>query len=356
MRFNFICILLMIGACLSFAEENEERKAVEEAIEEAGVVVEQLSFEKRELIQLHLHRGEKFLAGGEVDKAEAEFKAVLEISPDEKRATAYLRDMEDIRKIAKREEERTKRLILLKEDEKKGKELARIKREEIKGERGKKILKRKRILTKEQQIDEHIRQGKEYYAQEKYAEAVEEWQKVIELIPPSDRDHQRMLNWIYAAKIAEQRRREEIARKKKKESEELASLDVKEAWSVKKGEGAKKEEKEEEVEGVVSPAKLRLEKKARQLVSLDFENAHLRKVLRELSKMSGVNIVLDENVFPTGIERAEEEAAPAAAAAPAPGEEAAPAAPVTVEEEVAGDTSPRVTIRLKDIPLIEQKG
>ncbi len=350
---SIICILLVIGTCLSFAEEDEKRKAVETAIEEAGVAVEQLSFEKRELIQLHLQRGEKFLAGGEIDKAEKEFKTVLEISPDEKRAIAYLRDIQDIREIMKREEKRKKRLALLKEGEERGEALERIKREKRGEERESKILKRKRTLTKEQQIDEHIRQGKEYYAQEKYAEAVEEWQKVLALTQPSDRDYQRMLNWIHAAKAAEQRRRKRIAITKKKESEDMASLDVEEAWSVKDVGVERRKEGKEEIEGVVSPAKLRLEKKARQLISLDFENAHLRKVMRYLSKVSGINIVLDENVFPIGFE-GEGEAAPAAAV-PIPDEEAAITdAQAPVEEKVTlGDISPRVTIRLKDIPLIE---
>jgi len=229
-----ISILLAIGACLlSFAEEDEERKAIEKAIEETSVAVEQLSFQKKEEISLHLYRGEKFLAEGELDRAEAEFKAVVEIAPDERTALAYLKDIQDIRE---KEAEKEKRLLLAKEEMEREKTLAEIRTEKRRTERESKILKRKKIRTREQQIDEYMRQGKEYYARGEYTEAIEEWQKVLELTHPSDHNHQRMLNWISAARVAQQQRKEVIARRKKKESEEMIHLDVKEAWAVKEGE------------------------------------------------------------------------------------------------------------------------
>ncbi len=390
--------LLVVGVCLCFAEEEEEKKAVEKAIEEANVVVEQLSFDKNSAIALHLERGEKFLALGEIDKeeeerkrylllAEAEFKAVREIAPDESTALIYLKDIRDIREKMREED-------LLKDEEERKNTLAKIREEKRREKRESKISKRKRIRTTEEQIDEYMRQGKEYYAQGKYAEAVEEWQKVLPLTHPSDRDHRRMLNWISAAEFAKQQRREEIARAGKEESEDLVYLDVKKAWSVKEFEAERIAEKIEEIEGEISPAQLRLQEKARQLITVNFENAHLRTVLRQLSKLSGINIVLDESVFPfeeetlREIPAAFEEEFPAENPAPyeeglrpdgggrptlllaqdwpgdrprmgAPGPRppggstaAAPAAR-TEETVTLGTLSPRVTIQLKDIPLIE---
>ncbi len=69
---------------------------------------------------------------------------------------------------------------------------------------------------------------------------------------------------------------------------------------------------------VIGDAELRLEEKAKQLISITYENAHLRTVLTHLNRRSGINIVLDENVFP-------------------------------------GEKDPKagITIHLKDIPLLE---
>ncbi len=75
---------------------------------------------------------------------------------------------------------------------------------------------------------------------------------------------------------------------------------------------------EKETEAPISAEELSLRKRARQLISLDFEDAHLRTVLRQLMKISGINIVLDESVFPSD-----------------------------------EDSRARVTIRLEDIPLTE---
>lgn len=83
------------------------------------------------------------------------------------------------------------------------------------------------------------------------------------------------------------------------------------------------EMKKVKVKEPLGPAELEIEKKAAQVVSVDFEKAHLRPVLAHLSKIIGIDIIIDEKIFPMG------------------------------EDPEAVDPSPRVTIRLQEIPLIE---
>ncbi|MCK4325825.1 hypothetical protein KAW55_03645, partial [bacterium] len=88
-----------------------------------------------------------------------------------------------------------------------------------------------------------------------------------------------------------------------------------------KPERVKREKEEVEIISGISEARRQLEARARAPVSPEFKNAHLRGVLEYLSEISGVDIILDETVFPSG--------------------------------EEGGGPFPRVTIRLKDVPLIE---
>jgi len=66
-----------------------------------------------------------------------------------------------------------------------------------------------------------------------------------------------------------------------------------------------------------------IENKLKRIVSVHFDNAHIRNVLGYLSEINEVKIVLDESIFPPG------------------------------EEFVEGQISPRVTIDLEDISLLE---
>ncbi len=365
-KFLFTFLIICVFFFVVFAEEDEKDKAIEKAIEEAAITVDQLSFEKQEIISAHFEKGEKLFFEGKLDSAEKEFKAVLEIIPDEKKALSFLKSIKQKRESLKKKEEKQKdkeeKETLIKKKKEKKKALAGIESQKKTEKRQVKRGKRKKARTREEEIDEHMRLGKEYYAQEKYEDAVEEWNKVLGRTSQTNKNHQRALQWIDSAKRSEQQKREKESLKKKEEFEEKVLLDVERAWSVKEPSAGRKEEKEEEVEEKVSAAKLKLEEKARQLVSLDFENAHLRTVLTFLWKVSGVNIVLDESVFPAEVESEEEPAIGAEPAVEAAGEEEIiPEAETSTDEEedeeeeekVSRSLSARVTIRLKNIPLIE---
>ena len=345
MKNKFLVGIFLVSVCFSVSGENSEEEAIEKAMQETDVALEQLVFEKTELISSHLQKGEEFLVEGKLDEAEAEFKAVLEVAPHEERATAYLRNIKNIREKIKRGEEYQS----LVEEEKK-KALAEL--EKRKKERDDKVTERRRARTKTEWIQEYILSGKEYYEKGEYTSAIEEWQKVLELTSPSDRDYLRILNWIEAAKLSEEQKRERTALEKKKEAGAMIHRDVKEGWSIEEGEIERIEEAREEVEEEISPAKLRLQARAREPITITFEDAHLRTVLREMSSLSGINIVLDENVFPilTDEETKEERITPE----PTREEVAFEREEEEEEEEEAlADLSPRVTIRLKDVPLIE---
>ena len=356
---------LFLIACVCFAafaeEEDEKDKAIEKAIEEAAITVDQLSFEKQEIIAAHFEKGEKLFLEGKLDSAETEFEAVLKIVPDEKEALFFLKSIKQKREGLKKKEEKRKdkeeKEALIKKKDEKEKALAEVRSQKKTEKRQVRREKRKKARTREEKIDEHMRLGKEYYAQEKYENAAAEWNKVLILTSQTNKNHQRALQWIESAKISKQHKREKESLKRKEEFKEKVLLDVERAWSVKEPFAEREEGKKEEVEEKASAAKLKLEEKARQLVSLEFENAHLRKVLTYLSKVSEVNIVLDESVFSEEV-KLEEKPAPGAeaeAAAEAAGEEdiAPEADEAPAEQKVSLSASARVTIRLTNIPLIE---
>jgi tetratricopeptide (TPR) repeat protein len=365
MRLKLLPGLLLLGIWLLFpfdrltgqagqalaASEDEKDSAIERAAEEAAVRMSQLAFEKQELVSSRLLKGEELLLDGKLDEAEREFLEVLRILPGERKASAYLKYIQKLKETLKKKEDKDKALEkqrqLLEEKRKRQEALTRIKSEKKKDKWDTTVQTRKRIVTIEQRIDEHLRQGRKYYGQEKYEEAISEWEQVLGITDSSDPSYQRAKSWMHAAKIAQQRSRDLQAQPIKKQLKAQMSLHVEEAWSPKKPARERKSMMEEEAEKEVSAARLRLEKKATQLISLDFQNAHLRKVLTYLSKVSGINIVLDESVFPAEIK---EEKVPATAlpAPTLPGGEAAPA-----EAEVVPGGRARVTIRLGDIPLIE---
>jgi|GEM_PF-1165304 len=347
---KFLVGILFVAVCLVFAAEDEEQKAVEKALEEMDVALEQLSFERAELITAHLCKGEEFFVNGELDRAEAEFKAVLEIVPDEERALVYLDEIQKRKERIQETEEKEER--------------SRTELEKRSKERKSKVFKRKVVKTKAEQVQDHVLNGKKHYERGEYTSAIAEWEKVLVLAHPSDRDYKRVVNWINAAKYAREEKRKEAALHKKEEAREMVSRDVKEAWSVEEAEVEKREEEKEEAkEEITSAAKLKLQEKAMELVTVVFEDAHLRTVLRELSSMSGINIVLDENVFPMVEEEEEvDESAPAPemreerAVPMVPGEGMPGVGMEGIEEEKVApvvSVSPRVTIRLKDIPLVE---
>ncbi len=103
------------------------------------------------------------------------------------------------------------------------------------------------------------------------------------------------------------------------------SLQVTEAWLPPQEKTEPEKEEKESVETpIISPEKQELLAKSNRIIpEINFTNAHLRDVIQYLSRISGVNIILDESVLES--------------------EEATTATP---EDD-------RVTITLKNIPLLE---
>lgn len=172
-------------------------------------------------------------------------------------------------------------------------------------------------------------------------------------------------------------RKNEFVRRDEHLAIERAMYDVRKAWLMPKksfssGETKRKSYKKTDVK---TEQQLIMEEKARQIVpEINFTDAHLRDVIKYLSKISGVNIILDEDLFrrsdvnvvgnifvesstqsktgsATGIsedsifdDEFAEDSAKADTAAPA-----AVAAPTAA----AMDRSDKITISLTNIPLIE---
>lgn len=112
----------------------------------------------------------------------------------------------------------------------------------------------------------------------------------------------------------------------------------------------------------VSEARKRLEAQSQQVIpAINFNNAHLSDVVKYLSKISGINIIVDESVFEVlSPEEAPVEQAPSQSTQPLPPEGAQTnnnAAPAPSAAAAPGPSSSlksdRVTIALKDVPLIE---
>ncbi len=354
-----ILFIFVFFSLTLMASENAKEKAIENAAEETAVRMEQISFERQSLLSEHLLNGEKSLLDGNLEEAEKEFKAALEIEPGLRKASSYIKYIHNLKEKLKKAEESKKvrdtERKLLREKKQKEESLAKIRSKKNAERRENRIAKRKGTVTKEQMVDEFIRKGLECYNKKEYKEAIRNWEKVIGFLEPADPNYRRMLEWMHAAKVSEEREIQKHAYGRKKVLDEQLSLTVTEEWSLMKRVQERKEEKKEERREEISAAKLELEKKARQLVSLDFEKAHLRKILRYLSKVSKINIVLDENVFP--VDEGMEKFQPAPSAVPEISEEEEGEAGIEEKEEeekpIATGTSPRVTIRLKDIPLIE---
>ena len=106
-----------------------------------------------------------------------------------------------------------------------------------------------------------------------------------------------------------------------KAEKELAKEEVVEEAETAARERVKELVGEEAVKGEETAARERIEERAKQIVSVRFEDAHIRTVLKQLCEVSGISMVVDETIFP------------------GEGEEVSPAA--------------RVTIQLEDVPLIK---
>lgn len=180
-----------------------------------------------------------------------------------------------------------------------------------------------------------IDEGMKYYSRGLYAEAIERWSEVLELLPPGEKLHRRALDYVQQARLAAVRlARERMAERRE---ENIARMDLLglEAWQPKVGVAAE-EAGVEAGEHVVSPAKRRmyeeLEKTEWSRESRVVLDKNVRDVLMTISQLTQVNIALHPDVGRLPEATAERRTMAAAAAA---------------------ETSPNVSVYFKDISVID---
>lgn len=364
-----ISIILIISICSRGEEiaEKEKAQAEKEAEEQARLTVEKLSSAREKEIQDFLQKGEECYMKGEFESAATWFKKILAEVPEHKLAQKYIKKTKAVIELVEEEKvrrEKEKERKTLAEKKKQHRKASRVeaRKSRLAGvhlERGEKyyraqklklaikewekvlsiqpnntfaeirILKAKQKLEKKETAVENeerafilIGEGKIHFRDGNYRQAVEAWQRVLTLLPANHPDYDRSESYIHAAGIYLTRLEKKEAVSRKDISERSAIAGVTELWS--RREGRKREiEKREIGEEEAPEIKTKLEERAKQIVSVHFENAHIRSVLRYLSEVSGVNIVLDEAVFPAeGV-------------------------------ILGGRVSPRVTIDLENLPLME---
>ncbi len=373
MRVKQTCALFLISllfapaaASTKDSEEKAAGQAEKKAVQDTKKSIEELSAERENKIENLFKEAIRDYNEGNFKRAEGIFRQILIVVPENETARSYLKKMqkavkqkekEDLRKLAAE-----KRQVLSKE---KKKITTRSRKERLavihirKGdgyyrshklssaikewekalsicpeseEAKSKLLKVKYEIEKKEKEAENeklastlIGRGRVFFKNGKYEEAINEWKKILDIVPGNHPDYQRAELWIHSAEVNKLRMEKRKAILKKDLSERTAIIGVSETWLLRQKEHKETggEEKEGKAEGEITAKESEIEEKADQIVSVHFENAHIRSVLRYLSEVGGVNIVLDEQVFPEDAQVSE------------------------------GQTSSRVTIDLDNLPLIQ---
>ncbi len=339
-----------------------------EAVHEAGIYTEQLAFEREERLRSHMARAENFLRENEFDLAVQEYESILKIVPGHEGASAgleavksarlrYERSLEEKARREQARQAREQRMEQIRLEMEREKELELARERDRRGERASRLDERRRSRSREERVEAHLRDGLSYFRQEKFIEAVDEWNQVLELTDRADPANYRARGWIQSARRMDMIKREIATRHGREQAAAGVPMRVLETWTYKPAQERWEEVRDDAPEEVITPARMRLMERAEQNVSVDFQRRHIRDVLRELSRMSGINIVLDDSVFPP-----EPEEEPVVEAAPpiAPDwffEDGMvfdePAAPAAAVEVLGLIDNPFVTIKLRNIPLVE---
>ncbi len=199
-------------------------------------------------------------------------------------------------------------------------------------------------------------EGRDLLNQGKFDEAQEKFEEVLELNPHhvvarkyvlllQNREHTKQ---IENQAISEQARMIEVRKEWLPPPRKKIVQEVELPWKIPVG---------------VSEARKRIEAQSQQIIpAINFNNAHLSDVVKYLSKISGINIIIDESVFEvlssteipqerTPIQQAQQ---PLPAEGTNSGAESTPTAAPIPPPPPAPTTKPdRITIALKDVPLIE---
>lgn len=224
--------------------------------------------ERKKRIETYLSQGKKYYRDNRFDEAIKEFEAVLALDLGNGEAQNYL-------SLARegKEKERRQREIRRREEE------------------------------KEKKIVEYLNRGKEYCLQGRYTEAISEADKVLALSPGNKQ----------AEKLIMQSKREALKVDKKKAQAEREIVEGRRTLDVSKAiytsptdysdemnpekRAVPEEESEAPEEGEEEEAGGLREEAEKTLVKMEFEGTNLYDVIIFLSKMSKVNIAIDERAL-----------------------------------------------------------
>ncbi|MCK5706009.1 MAG: hypothetical protein KAI43_00030 [Candidatus Aureabacteria bacterium] len=261
---------------------------------ESDMVSEELSI----IVEQNLNEGRQFYAEGKYESALEKFNAVLERNPNNGEAIEYKKLCEYKMDLDERFEEGVVSLT----------------------------------TVERERANSLYTQGKTLYDVQDLDGALNKFQQVI-VVNPVHVPARRYIDYILMIK-------REMAERDKDLVESSRVLDVKKAWIP--PQKSKSGTTDKVARGkIISPQmKLMQEKVSVVIKEINFTEAHLRDVLQYLSKVSGVNIILDEGIFnesgtisiPSEVSVRDGEDDPV----------------VPATENI----SDRITISLKDIPLI----
>ncbi|MBI1869838.1 MAG: tetratricopeptide repeat protein [Chlamydiae bacterium] len=192
-------------------------------------------------------------------------------------------------------------------------------------------------------------EGRDLITQGKFEEAQKKFEQALELNPY----HVAARKYV----ILLQNRHQAAEREKQAITEDARMIDVQKEWLPPKKEKISLEIIPAwKVPVGISEARKRLEAQTEQIIpAINFNNAHLSDVIKYLSRISGVNIIVDESVLQAlSSEEIPAENVPEEAVGPnEPLESKTPSTPSPTLSSELSKKSDRVTITVKDVPLIE---
>ncbi len=260
-----------------------------------------ISEEVSVLVQQDLNEGRELYAEGKYEKALEKFNAVLEKDPENTEALEYKKMAEYKIDLQERFNEGVVSLS----------------------------------AAEREKVNSLFKQGKTLLDAGDLDGAMKKFQELIE-INPLHIPARRYIDYILL-------RKREIAEKDKEIIESQRILDVKKAWLPPKKKKSSQEINKHQGQ-IESQAMARMKKKVNVIIDeINFTAANLRDVLNYLSKVSGVNILLDDKIFSEG------------GTIKIPKEISLKEGEKGVESTAGGyeTISDRVTISLKKIPLID---
>ncbi len=286
----------------------------------------------QEMVRRYYAKGKEFYIAGKYDEAKKEFQKLLTIDPSHTWAKRYIEEIEEEEKALKREaKERLAEHIgqveisrerefmrhygagkayfdereYLEAIEEFKKAEALMPRHKFTEDAQSYIARAQRNLaratkeTKAARIQSLITEGQSYYAAKEYDKAKSTWEKILVLDPYS---HQATA-LIERANVAVWQAEKDSVEARKRIEEKARILDVSRSQLSEPYEKRASEKPELDMLASSVAGKNKeairdiLGKGASQKVSLDFKEADLRDVIRQLHEWTGVNIVLDESVL-----------------------------------------------------------